>query len=132
LTLVPPNDFTQRNLVLLAKVLQNLANESEFGSKEPYMVKLNEFVTENISALHKFFDEIMVTYSDPSTDVVGLTKIPKNVRTNSLLYLHSYIHTNQVKVASALTDASPPDTDTANNLRDTLKAIGTPNVLKKH
>jgi len=56
----PPNDSTQRKLILLSKVLQNLANEAQFGNKEPYMATLNDFLVQNLEPLHKFFDKILV------------------------------------------------------------------------
>ena len=41
--LVPP-PAARRNLVLITKLLQNLANNVSFGKKEAYMVPMNSFV----------------------------------------------------------------------------------------
>ncbi|KAI8078788.1 uncharacterized protein BX664DRAFT_367193 [Halteromyces radiatus] len=38
----------RRGLLIIAKVIQNIANNILFGSKEVYMVILNDFVTENM------------------------------------------------------------------------------------
>ena len=56
----PPNEFLQRKLVLLSKVLQNLANGVQFGDKEDFMAPLNSFLEGNTDALYKFFDLVAV------------------------------------------------------------------------
>ncbi|KAL1920113.1 uncharacterized protein VTP21DRAFT_1259 [Calcarisporiella thermophila] len=53
-----PDPKTHRTLTLLAKSLQNLANLVPFGSKETYMVNMNEFINENMSSLMEFIDYI--------------------------------------------------------------------------
>ena len=47
-----------RSLMLVAKALQNMANGRMFGSKEPYMIPVNEFIQENIPRAKAFFDAI--------------------------------------------------------------------------
>eukprot|EP01102_Stenamoeba_stenopodia_P020515 TRINITY_DN8023_c0_g1_i3.p1 TRINITY_DN8023_c0_g1~~TRINITY_DN8023_c0_g1_i3.p1 ORF type:complete len:968 (+),score=239.81 TRINITY_DN8023_c0_g1_i3:2187-5090(+) len=50
-----------RALLLVAKLLQNLANNVEFdGSKEEYMTKMNDFITKNMDAVNKFFETLTV------------------------------------------------------------------------
>ncbi|KAH8162171.1 hypothetical protein CIB48_g6067 [Xylaria polymorpha] len=44
----PPSKEMRRGLLLIAKVIQNLANNVLFGAKEPYMYPLNDFLTQNI------------------------------------------------------------------------------------
>ncbi|RYP13921.1 hypothetical protein DL767_010513 [Monosporascus sp. MG133] len=44
----PPSKELRRGLLLIAKVIQNLANNVLFGAKEPYMYGLNDFLTQNI------------------------------------------------------------------------------------
>eukprot|EP00038_Savillea_parva_P015387 m.13795 g.13795 ORF g.13795 m.13795 type:complete len:958 (+) comp3087_c0_seq1:336-3209(+) len=39
-----PSETTARNLTLVAKVIQNAANMSEFGEKEPYMIICNDYL----------------------------------------------------------------------------------------
>jgi hypothetical protein len=41
-------------------VLQNLSNDVEFGSKEPYMVKMNDFIQSNRAKLVQFYDKVVV------------------------------------------------------------------------
>lgn len=45
---------------MIAKVIQNLANNVLFGAKEPYMFALNDFLTQNIYKVTTFLREISV------------------------------------------------------------------------
>ena len=49
----------RRGLMVIAKILQNLANNIFFG-KELYMVVLNKFLEENIANVTRFLSEIIV------------------------------------------------------------------------
>ncbi|EFA81607.1 Ras GTPase activation domain-containing protein [Heterostelium album PN500] len=54
-----PTTDSRRGLVLVSKLLQNLANEMPFGGiKEEYMTYLNRFIAENSSRIHVFFNEL--------------------------------------------------------------------------
>jgi hypothetical protein len=44
ITTIKPNRFQRRNLILIAKVLQNLSNGLLFGDKEVYMKVLNRYI----------------------------------------------------------------------------------------
>lgn len=55
-----PTKEMRRGLLLIAKVIQNLANNVLFGAKEPYMYPLNDFLTTNIVRITKFLREISV------------------------------------------------------------------------
>ncbi|CAO3597273.1 unnamed protein product [Absidia cylindrospora] len=48
------NKRLRRGLLIIAKVIQNLANNVLFGSKEVYMVILNDFLTENLYRVTNF------------------------------------------------------------------------------
>ncbi|KAK9472074.1 uncharacterized protein V1510DRAFT_379687 [Dipodascopsis tothii] len=52
----PPN--AQRTLMLLAKGLQGLANQTLFGVKEPWMRPVNVFVESHIEEMKEFFNTI--------------------------------------------------------------------------
>ncbi|CAL8107872.1 unnamed protein product [Calicophoron daubneyi] len=76
---VPENGRISRNLTLVAKVLQNLANLSTFGEKEIHMKSLNRFVEQEIPAMLSFLRNIsQAGISDESASTV-----PE---------CHSYIH----------------------------------------
>jgi neurofibromin 1 len=57
----PPSKEMRRGLLLIAKVIQNLANNVLFGAKEQYMYPLNDFLTQNIYRVTTFLREISVT-----------------------------------------------------------------------
>lgn len=68
-----PSPAAQRGLTLIAKTLQNVANNVAFGQKEPFMVFLNEFITVNFNSCQDFFDEM-------STIPMGVKKDRKSKR----------------------------------------------------
>lgn len=59
----PPPKEMRRGLLLIAKVIQNLANNVLFGAKEPYMYPLNDFLAGNIYKVTTFLREISVRIS---------------------------------------------------------------------
>ncbi|SPQ93554.1 Ras-GAP domain-containing protein [Plasmodiophora brassicae] len=56
----------RRNLILIAKLLQNLSNGLEFGEKEPYMTGCNCFIRDSREILDNYFDRL-VDVEDLST-----------------------------------------------------------------
>ncbi|KAK4248657.1 hypothetical protein C7999DRAFT_30893 [Corynascus novoguineensis] len=60
LVATPPSKEMRRGLLLIAKVIQNLANNVLFGAKEPYMFPLIDFLTNNIYYVTTFLREISV------------------------------------------------------------------------
>ena len=55
-----PTKEMRRGLLLIAKVIQNLANNVLFGVKEPYMFPLNDFLVQNVFSITGFLHEISV------------------------------------------------------------------------
>ncbi|RDW66243.1 hypothetical protein BP6252_09878 [Coleophoma cylindrospora] len=60
-----PSKEMRRGLLLIAKVVQNLANNVLFGAKEPYMFPLNDFLTQNIYDVTTFLRKISVPPNVP-------------------------------------------------------------------
>jgi len=52
----PPN--TQRDLMLIAKTLQNLANMVQFGNKEEFMTPANEWIQKNMDTMKTYIDAL--------------------------------------------------------------------------
>jgi hypothetical protein len=65
-----PDDLNmtiRRGLMVVAKIIQNLANNIFFG-KEAHMVTLNPFLKENITNVTRFLSEISVGSLSPFRD----------------------------------------------------------------
>eukprot|EP01130_Rhizamoeba_saxonica_P013801 TRINITY_DN5928_c0_g1_i2.p1 TRINITY_DN5928_c0_g1~~TRINITY_DN5928_c0_g1_i2.p1 ORF type:complete len:653 (-),score=108.44 TRINITY_DN5928_c0_g1_i2:45-2003(-) len=67
-----PTKLTPRNLLLISKVLMNLANLCHFGAKEPYMDVMNEFIDDAIPQFKLYIDEISKPSSTDVPVVVNL------------------------------------------------------------
>lgn len=69
--LLPPNKVpgsqTRRNLTLITKVLQNLANGKVFSNKEQFMVTLNPFVEQKLKTIETYFEDIINFTAQPQT-----------------------------------------------------------------
>ncbi|KAI8050945.1 hypothetical protein BDF22DRAFT_745143 [Syncephalis plumigaleata] len=48
----------RRGLLLITKVIQNLANQVLFGTKETFMTSLNDFLDKNMAVVRKFLHDI--------------------------------------------------------------------------
>ncbi len=55
-----PSESTARSLTLVAKIVQNLANMSDFGQKEEYMLSCNEFLVAQRPQMRAFLDKLAV------------------------------------------------------------------------
>ncbi len=53
----------RRKLVLIGKILQNLANGIEFTDKEQYMKLTNDFIRKNQPKITQFLHDLCVIYS---------------------------------------------------------------------
>ncbi|KAG9257667.1 uncharacterized protein F5Z01DRAFT_646667 [Emericellopsis atlantica] len=66
-----PTKEMRRGLLLIAKVIQNLANNVLFGVKEPYMFPLNDFLVQNVFDITGFLHEVSV----PPEKIEGPTNV---------------------------------------------------------
>lgn len=53
-----PGPVARRNLTLVTKLLQNLSNNVQFGSKEQFMVPMNAFIDKNRDAMRRYLTEL--------------------------------------------------------------------------
>ena len=67
-----------RTLLLVSKVLINLANHVEFGLKEPYMEPLNDFIRPNLNAARAFITSLA---SSPYASFAALGHRPRHIAT---------------------------------------------------
>jgi hypothetical protein len=98
----PPNTTTQRQLVLIGKVIQSIANLQPPGKKEQYMEALTPFITNSIPKIITFYDNLRaavnVAQADTADDddaVVGLTP---TVHLNGLAGAWTFLHRYHPKV----------------------------------
>jgi hypothetical protein len=118
-----PSSAARRSLVLIAKVLQSLANEVVFGNKEVYMVKMNDFLISNIPKLAEFYEKI--TTIPNVVEPTPVAEITAQVKNNSLGFL--YNHTIQIK--NKLDNVLSGDTEKEElklRIQKTINNIGEP------
>ena len=132
----PPNENSQRYLILLSKTLHNLSTGTLAGQKEEYMHKLNEFITMNQEAFKDLCDEI----TDKELIDQGANSesdMPDDTYYQALAYLHNILvqeHENIIQKLSRR-DSSPfgdetskVDANNQNRLADKftklLKSLG--------
>lgn len=94
---VPPAG--KRGLMLLSKILQNIANHVEF-SKEQHMVGFNEFIRVQFEGARRFFIQIA---SDCET--VDQTHSTTYVSDANVLALHRLLWTHQEKIGDYLSSS---------------------------
>jgi len=90
----PPSASARRLLILITKVLQSLSNDVEFGTKEPYMTKLNDFIHSNRTKLVSFYEKLVKPGSKPPV----VCNLPKHMNTASLAVLANYLKENFAKI----------------------------------
>ncbi|KAI6248995.1 Neurofibromin [Erysiphe necator] len=86
---LPPSKEMRRGLLLIAKIVQNLANNVLFGAKEPYMFPLNDFLTQNIYRVTTFLREISVSPSAVETEIET-----ESFDFGSCVALHRFLYDN--------------------------------------
>eukprot|EP00698_Gefionella_okellyi_P003916 TRINITY_DN13630_c0_g1_i1.p1 TRINITY_DN13630_c0_g1~~TRINITY_DN13630_c0_g1_i1.p1 ORF type:complete len:854 (-),score=133.11 TRINITY_DN13630_c0_g1_i1:12-2513(-) len=89
-------DQAQRNLVLIGKTLQGLANAVGFGRKEAFMAPMNDFIQAQREQLTAYFTEL-VKVGDPSEFLMVSSTRRSNctnvihIRPNELFSLHKLL-----------------------------------------
>eukprot|EP01122_Echinamoeba_exundans_P015110 TRINITY_DN703_c0_g1_i2.p1 TRINITY_DN703_c0_g1~~TRINITY_DN703_c0_g1_i2.p1 ORF type:complete len:1930 (-),score=307.00 TRINITY_DN703_c0_g1_i2:3006-8795(-) len=117
----PPNESCQRQLVLIGKVIQNLANMTMPGAKEQFMQQLSDFFSRNIPKMRQFYNDLLSANfaNAESTEIVAT---PDIVRVNGLGFIMEHIHLQQAKLKSHFEIEADSD-DRLRELNDTLKEL---------
>ena len=95
----PPYILTaqnRRSLVLISKVLQNLANDVEFGEKESYMTVMNSLIRKKRKAMQLFFESISQWVDDDNN-------INNNTTTTTTTTTSSSSSNFEVEITTPLT-----------------------------
>ncbi|KAI8801315.1 hypothetical protein BJ742DRAFT_685193 [Cladochytrium replicatum] len=87
----------RRGLVLITKVIQNLANDVLFGVKESFMADLNPLLQDNIGHVHGFLKEISVSLLRP-VDIDEATMAKRPLEEMDILRLHKHLANNLDKI----------------------------------
>ncbi|KAJ3432596.1 ras gtpase-activating protein [Anaeramoeba flamelloides] len=123
------SDDTVRMLVLVAKVLQNLANGALFGVKEEYMISLNDFIESNMDVMSQYLDSVSTLYDNEDEEMVTPSPLPKDVHELSIAIVHEYLANNRSdiinKLETVVTDSRKKN-DIATKLEEALDGLGEP------
>jgi len=118
----PPNTITQRQLVLISKVIQNIANMQPPGKKEEYMTALNDFIVQSIPKIIKFYDNLRMAVNVPQPGETDeqVTDVPNEVRLNGLASIWNFLYTEKDKIKVWI---DSPDCPFEEQERGTLKEL---------
>eukprot|EP01130_Rhizamoeba_saxonica_P004176 TRINITY_DN1716_c0_g1_i1.p1 TRINITY_DN1716_c0_g1~~TRINITY_DN1716_c0_g1_i1.p1 ORF type:complete len:958 (-),score=212.57 TRINITY_DN1716_c0_g1_i1:38-2716(-) len=95
----PPSPELQRQLVLIAKVIQTIANLTLPGKKEAYMVCMHDFIEKSIPKIIVFYDEVMNNPSPERTDIVD---VPHEAKCNAAGVLYNMAYMKKDKILEYL------------------------------
>ncbi|KAJ3138525.1 hypothetical protein HK100_012489 [Physocladia obscura] len=92
-----PDVATLRTLTFITKIIQHLANFSQFGAKERYMEPSNEWINANSGHMREFLDKIASL--SPDAELLKVEEQPSNLA-KSVSAMHRYIstHSNSLTV----------------------------------
>lgn len=96
----PPNDATQRQLVLIAKVIQSIANMQTQTQKEDYMEKMGSFINKSIPRIQRFYDNLREAANiNTATSIYErVVVVPDEVRHNGLAAVQAVLVPQAAKI----------------------------------
>merc|ERR1712146_265498 len=116
-----PRPQCQRQLVLISKVLQNLANGVEFGKKEEFMQVMNDFIRTNAESNRQLLSGLCEIRSSVLT--VRANALPGKVVDNALTVLANHLVNVLPKVMTNLDTALADEPDQVDQRKAALGAI---------
>ncbi|KAJ7821199.1 hypothetical protein B0H14DRAFT_2831907 [Mycena olivaceomarginata] len=96
----------RRGLMVIAKIIQNLANNLFFG-KEKHMVPLNTFLQANIASVTRFLSELN-KYQAPTSEGEVDEWLGTTSDDTDIIVLHRYFHKHADKIGKELLSLSKP------------------------
>jgi hypothetical protein len=132
----------QQQLILVTKVLQNLANNTLPGMKEAYMEKLNTFIVTNKPTLDQFYNKMvshpkqgkltdcnvprpplpgLLLIRHPLTQLLTDCQVPLRVRNDALIRLRKFLATHFHAIETYLRDDDEGGDDIISDLRQLLR-----------
>ncbi|KAI0355329.1 hypothetical protein OH77DRAFT_1424817 [Trametes cingulata] len=101
---IPHDPTVRRGLMVIAKIIQNLANNILFG-KEAHMVILNDFLKEHIVVVTKFLSEIN-KYVPPSPEDEADEWLERTYDETDTIILHRFFEKHADKIGKELLSSS--------------------------
>lgn len=118
-----PSRSMRRNLVLIAKVLQNLSNGLEFGDKEQFMSVVNTFIRSRKEVIQAYFEKLAQV--EDLEDVWEIDKLQEHESNKPINLMLSQIHLCHKTLYTNL-DALCPKTPEHEELRKIVESLGVP------
>ncbi|GBE80125.1 hypothetical protein SCP_0213280 [Sparassis crispa] len=103
------NKVIRRGLMIIAKVMQSLANNIFFG-KEPHMISLNKFLEDNIMNVTRFLSEVRI-YNPTPPDEESDEWLNTTYDDTDTIVLHRILEKHADKVGKELLSLSKPPPD---------------------
>lgn len=97
---------SQRGLILIAKVIQSIANESTTFEKEEYMKPLTDFVLKHVASVHAYYDAIIKEETAKPTKNISRSACPPQY----LLTIVRFLRRDGEKVRAQLLELGGTDT----------------------
>jgi hypothetical protein len=112
----------QRQLILIGKVLQNLANMTMPGAKEQFMQQLSDFFARNIPKMKEFYKELLTNDGKNGTPTQIVT-VTETVRNNAMCQLWDQVHANEKKLRSQFDTDLADEKETLQEMHGTLSEL---------
>ncbi|KAG1467326.1 hypothetical protein G6F56_004473 [Rhizopus delemar] len=121
---IPRSKNVRKILLQATRLIQNLANNVMFGAKEPHMISLNDFITNNLYRVTHFLREISIAPTQ--------TQETRSIRLETAAHakLHKYLSENLEKISrhvSGPRSHASSDTDKILELKRTMERFS--NIL---
>lgn len=118
-----PSRSMRRNLVLIAKVLQNLSNGLEFGDKEQFMSVVNTFIRSRKEVIQAYFEKLAQV--EDLEDVWEIDKLQEHESNKPINLMLSQVHLCHKTLYTNL-DALCPKGPEHDELRKIVESLGVP------
>jgi len=116
---------SRRALILISKILQNLANGVSFSKKERFMTVFEDIMNENTSAIQQFYETLAKPLSNenPNKEFSQLSTIDE-VNNKELPRIHRFLVKHIEQIVSTMMQTSHPNS--ISNLTLILMELGDP------
>ncbi|KAI8328834.1 hypothetical protein BC941DRAFT_216115 [Chlamydoabsidia padenii] len=120
---VPKTNNVRKLLLQATRVIQNLASNILFGSKETHMIVLNDFLTNNIYRVTSFLRDIATLPPSTTTSASAPTTAAVRLDQNGYVRLHRYLFDNIDRMSRDLTNRRVGSTQSLLDLKRTMDRL---------